>query len=130
VRGADKAGGYTAELVLRASRPGPYRAGAFAGDVAKGTSERSQTFPARGKGDLGDEPIGITEQRRSPLDAPREQVAMRRYSEGLLERSREMSRRDSAHACQPLHWPILVRGSVHPVLRAQQTAQQLGVLAC
>ena len=60
--------------------------------------------------------------------AAREQVAMRRYPEGLLERSREMGLGDSAHSCQPLHWPVLVRGGVHSVLRAQQATQQLGFL--
>jgi hypothetical protein len=58
--------------------------------VTEGTSERSQTFPARVEGNLGYGPIGIAEQRRSPLYTPGEQVAMRRYAEGLLERSREM----------------------------------------
>jgi hypothetical protein len=130
VRGAYEAGGYAAEFVRRGPRPCPDHARTLAGDVAEGTSERSQTFPARVEGNLGDGPIGVAEQRRSPLDAPREQVAMRRYAEGLLERSREMGLGDSAHSCQPLHRPVLVRGGVHSVLRAQKAAQQLGVLAC
>ena len=65
-----------------------------------------------------------------PLDAPREQVPVRRDAEGLLERPREVSRRDAADARQPPYGPVLVRGGVHPVFRAQQAAQQLGVLAC
>lgn len=36
---------------------------------------------------------------------------------------------DAAHARQPPDGPLLVRGGVHPVLRAQQAPQQLGVLA-
>src|SRR4029450_13544801 len=55
---------------------------------------------------------------------------MRRDAEGLLERSREVGFGDSAHARQPPDGPFLVRGGVHPVLRAQQAAQQLRVLAC
>ena len=129
MRGADAASGYAVELVRRGPRPCPDCARAFAGYVAEGTSERSQTFPARVEGNLGDGPIGVAEQRRSPLDAPREQVAMRRYAEGLFERSREMGLGDSAHSCQPLHRPVLVRGGVHSVLRAQQPPQQFGILA-
>ena len=53
---------------------------------------------------------------------------MRRDAEGLLERSREVRLGDAAHAGQPRDGPLLVRGGVHPVLRAQQAAQQLGVL--
>src|SRR6202790_190089 len=87
VRRADEAGGYAAEFVRPGPCPGPDRARAFAGDVAEGTSERSQAFPARVEGNLSDGTIGVAEQRRRPLDAPREQVAMRRYAEGLLERS-------------------------------------------
>ena len=126
--GTDAAGGYKAELVRRGPRPCPDSARALAGDVAEGTSKRSQTFPARVEGDLGNGPIGVAEQRRSPLDAPREQVSMRRYAEGLLERPREMGLGDSAHSCQALHRPVLVRSGVHSVLRAQQAAQQLWVL--
>ena len=55
---------------------------------------------------------------------------MRRDAEGLLERSREVGLGDAAHSRQPLDRPALVRGGVHPVLRAQQAAQQPRVLAC
>ena len=37
---------------------------------------------------------------------------------------------DVAYARQPRDGPLLVRGGVHPVLRAQQAAQQRRVLAC
>ena len=79
--------------------------------------------------DLGDGQVGVAQQRRGPLDAAREQVAVRRHAERLLERSREVRLGDAAHARQPPHGPLLVRGGVHPVLRAQQAAQQLGILA-
>ena len=53
------------------------------------------------EGDLGDGQVGVAQQRRRPLDAPREQVAVRRDAEGLLERSREVGLGDAAHARQP-----------------------------
>jgi hypothetical protein len=40
--------------------------------------------------DLGDGQVGVAEQRRGPLDAPSEQVAVRREAEGLLERAGEV----------------------------------------
>src|SRR6187549_27527 len=55
---------------------------------------------------------------------------MRRDAEGLLERSREVRGGDMAYARQPMHGPGLVRGGIHPILRAQQAAQELRVLAC
>jgi len=60
----------------------------------------SPDSPSRVEGNLGNGPIGVAEQRRSPLDAPREQVAMRRHAEGLLEGAREMGFGDSAHSCE------------------------------
>ena len=85
MRRAHEAGGYPPKLVRGGPRPCPDRARALAGDVAEGTPERSQTFPAGVEGNLGDGPIGVAEQRRGPLYAPREQVAMRRYAESFLE---------------------------------------------
>ncbi len=58
-----------------------------------------------------------------------EQVAVRRDAEGLLEGSREVGLGDAAHARQPPDRPLLVRGGVHPVLGAQQAAQQRRILA-
>ena len=90
MRGADDAGGHAAELVRRGLLARPERARALAGDVAEGAPERAEALPARLEGDLGDGQVGVAEQRRRPLDAPREQVAVRRDAEGLLERSREV----------------------------------------
>jgi hypothetical protein len=45
---------------------------------------------------------------------------MRRDAEGILERLREVSLGDGAHARQPPDGPILMRGGIHPVLRAEQ----------
>jgi hypothetical protein len=70
--------------------------------------------------DLRDGEIGVAEQRRGALDPSREQVPVRRDAEGLLEGSREVGRRDAAHAREPMDGPRLVRGGVQPILRAQQ----------
>ena len=55
---------------------------------------------------------------------------MRRDAERLLERSREVRLGDAAHTRQSTDRPLLVRRGVHPVLRAEQATQQLGVLDC
>ena len=128
--GAENACGHAAELVRRGPLARPDRARALAGDVAEGAPERAQALPACVKGDLGDGQVGLAEQRLGPLDAPRQEVPVRRDAEGLLERSREVGLGDAAHARKPPDGPLLVRGGVHPVLRAQQAAQQLGILAC
>ena len=80
--------------------------------------------------DLGDGQVRVAQQRRGPLDSTREQVPVRRDAESVLERSREVGLGHAAHARQPPDGPLLVRRGVHPVLRAQQAAQQLGILAC
>ena len=106
----------------------PELARALAGDVAEGAPERAQALQPVWNAISVIGQVGVAQQRRRPLDAPREQVAVRRHAEGLLERSREVGLGDAAHARQPPDRPLLVRGGVHPVLRAQQAAQQLGVL--
>jgi hypothetical protein len=78
---------------------------------------------------LGDGEIGIAKQGARALDAPREQVTVRRQAEGLLERSREVCLGDAAHLRKTTHGPRFVRGGVHPVSRAQKAAEQRRVLA-
>jgi hypothetical protein len=128
VGGAEVAGRRPLELVRGGLLAGPQLAGALAGDVPEDAPERAQTVPAGLEGDLGDGKIGVAQQRRGPLEPAGEQVAVRRQAEGLLERPREVRLGDAAHPRQPPHGPGLVRGAVHAVLRAQQAAQQLGVL--
>jgi hypothetical protein len=53
---------------------------------------------------------------------------MRWNPEGLLERAREVGCGDAAHARQAMHWPLFMRGRVHPVFGPEQAAQQLWVL--
>ena len=106
----------------------PNSTGVLTDDVTECAPERAQAVPARLERDLGDGQIRIAEQRSGPLDAPREQVPVRRDAEGLLEGSCEMSLRGAAHARQPPDGPLLVRGGIHPVLGAQQAPQQLGIL--
>ena len=128
MRCAQNAGGHAPEPL----RPGPFarpdHARTLAGNIAERAPERTQAAPARVEGDLGDGQVGVAEQRRRPLDASCEQITVRRYAEGLLERSREMGLGHAAHPREPLDGPLFVRSGVHSVLRAQQAAQQLGVL--
>ena len=90
--GADDATGYATEIFRRSPRARANRARAFTGDVAEGAAESPKALPPRLEGNLGDGQFGVPKQRRGPLDAPREQVPMRRHPEGVLERPREMSR--------------------------------------
>lgn len=53
---------------------------------------------------------------------------MRRQPEGLLELPREVRGGDVTHLRESLHGPLFVGGRVHAVFRAQQPAQQFGVL--
>jgi len=85
VRGTEEAGRHAVGLVRRGPCARPDRARALAGDVVEGASERAQTFPACLEGDLGDGQVGVAEQRRRPLDAPREQIPVWWDTEGLLE---------------------------------------------
>ena len=126
---AEEADGHVFELVRSGLLARPELTRALAGDVAERAPERAQAAPARLEGDLRDGQVGVAEQRRGPLDSPREQVPVRRDAEGLLEGPREVGLGDAAHARQPPDGPLLVRGGVHAVLRAQQAPQQLGVLA-
>jgi hypothetical protein len=85
VRGAEEAGGHGTKLARRGPRAYADRARVLAGDDAEDAPERAQARPAGVEGDLGDGQIGVAEQRRRPFDAPREQVAVWRNAEGLLE---------------------------------------------
>ena len=129
MRGAEDARGHAAEVARRGPRSRPHRARALAGDVAESAAERAEAVPAGLKRNLGDRRFGVAQQRRRALDAPREEIAVRRYAERLLERAREVSLRNVAHAGKSPDGPVLVRGRVYPVFRAQQSPQQLGVLA-
>ena len=128
--GTQHAGGHVAEFVRHGLFTCPDCAGTLARNVAERAAERTQASPTRLKGDLGDGQVGLAKQRRRALDPPREQVPVRRDTEGLLERSCEMSLGHAAHARQPIDGPLFMRSGVHPILCAQQAAQQLRVLAC
>ena len=127
MRGVQDADGYAAE-VFAAHGCAADNAWARARDVAEGAAERAQAPPAGLERDLGDGELGISKQRGRPLDASREQIPMRRDAKSLLERSSEMSRGDAAHTREPRDRPLLVRSRIHAVFRAQQAAQQLGIL--
>src|SRR6202011_501431 len=130
LRSAENTVGHAAEFPRRGPHALPHRAGTFAGNVTEYSTEGAQARPACLEGDLGDRQIGVTEQRGRTLDTSREQVPVRWNTEGFLERSSEMGSGDVAHPRQPPHGPGLMRGRVHPILRAQQTPQKLGILAC
>ncbi len=128
MRRADDAGRHVCEQMRQGPLARPNRAWAVADDVAKCTPEAAEALPSGVKGDLGDRKVGIAEQSRRSLDAPTQQVSMRRHTEGLLERSREVRFGHAAHPREAPHGPFLMRRGVHPILRTQQAAQELGVL--
>jgi len=53
---------------------------------------------------------------------------MRWNAESFFERTREVGFGDAAHARQPPHRPLLLRGRIYPVPGTQQAAQEIGVL--
>ena len=128
MRGPQDAGGDTTEIVRLGPRAAPNRARALAGHVSERAPEGAEAPPSRAESDVGDRQIRVTEQRRRALDAPREQVAMRRHAERLLERSGEVGLGDVAHTSQAGDGPGLVGGRVHAVPGAEETAEEVGVL--
>jgi hypothetical protein len=126
VRGTEEAHRHHSQFAprrgARAQRPR-----ALADDVTKGPSETAQASPARAKGDLGHGQLRVAQERHRPLDAPREQVPVWRNAVCFLEQSREVRRGNAGDACEARDRPGLVRGGVHPILRAQQAAQYPGV---
>ena len=85
MRCAEDARGYAAEFARRSPCTHPDRARLLASDVAENAPERAQASPACLEGDLGDGQVTVAQQRRGPLDAPCEQVPVRRDAEGLFE---------------------------------------------
>jgi len=90
MRGADNASRHARERVRQRPLVRSNHAGALTDDVAECASERAETLPSGLKSDIGDRKVGIAEQRRRPLDAPAQEVAMWRGAERFFERSREM----------------------------------------
>src|SRR5262249_53328479 len=117
-------------LVWRSFLAGTELTRAFAGDIAKRAPECSQAVPADLERNLGDGQVRFAEQCLGSLQPTRQQVPVWWDAESLLERSCEVGLGDAAPPRQPRDGPVLVRGGVHPVLRAQEPAQQLWVLAC
>jgi hypothetical protein len=125
MRGAQKTRRHHAAFLGRAACALTNGARTRARDVMEDAAEGTQTLPASPECDLGNRQIRIAQQRHGALDAPREQVAMRRNAEGLPERTREVRRRYATHPCKPLYWPVFVRFGIHPIPGAQQAAQQI-----
>src|SRR5690349_4185593 len=96
VRRADVTARNAAELACLGPLAVPDGAGTLASDVAERAPERAEARPPRLKGDLRDGQVGLAEQRLRALDAPREQVSVRRDAERLLERPREVRLGDTA----------------------------------
>jgi len=128
VRGHEETGGNLIERVRRFSLTRTNRTGVFAGDVVEGASEGAEALPSCDESDLRDGEVGVAQQRDGALDAAREQVAVRRNAEGLLECAGEVSLRHAAHAREPADGPCVVRGRIHAVLCAQEAAQQRWIL--
>src|SRR5262249_46202905 len=102
---------------------------AFAGDVAERAAERAEALPTGLECDLNDRQVRVAQERHGPFYAAREQIAMRRNAERILEATRKMRLGDAAHTRQARHGPVFVRRGVHAVLGAQKSAQQLRVLS-
>src|SRR5262245_54891075 len=98
MRSAENASGHARERLGRRPLTRTNRAGALAGDVAERAPEGAEALPAGVQRDLGDGEIGVAEQRGRPLDAPSEEISVRGDTERSLERSREVSFGDAAHA--------------------------------
>src|SRR5262249_21855799 len=129
VGSADKAVRYLVELMGARLLACAELARALAGDLAENAPEGAETVPAGLECDLDDRRVRVAEQRLGPLDATRQQIAVRRNAEGFFESPRKVRAGAPADVGEPLDWPILFRGGVHVVLRAQQAAQQCRVLA-
>jgi hypothetical protein len=128
MRGGDDARGHAREVRCAAFGFFAQVTRAFSRDVAECASERAETSPAGVECDLADGHLRVPQQRLGPLDAAREQVAVRRQSECLLELAREMRGGDVTHPGETRDGPFFMRSRVHAVLGAQQAAQELGVL--
>ena len=105
---AEDAGWHSLRIVLRGSFTLAQFTRAFASDVTERSAKRSQAFPTRLERDVGDGKLRVPKQRRGALDSTREQVAMRRHPESILERAREVSFGNVTHASQPVDRPLLV----------------------
>jgi len=128
VRGADDACRHGFQRFRSCPCAGADGARTLPRDVAERPPERSQALPTGLEGDFDDGHFGVPKQRHRTLDAPRQQVTMRRHAECLLERAREMRLGYAAHFRQPPDRPGLVRGAVHAIFRAQQAPQEFRVL--
>src|SRR5690349_8860328 len=81
VRRTDVTARNPAELARLGPLAVPDGAGTLAGDVAEGAPERAEARPPGLKGDLRDGQVGLSEERLRALDAPRQQVSVRRNTE-------------------------------------------------
>src|SRR5690349_21367029 len=103
---------HAAEIARRSPRTLPDGARILAGDVAKRAAESAEAVPPRCERDVGDWPVGIAQQRGRALDTPREQIAVRREPERLLERARKVRLGHAAHLRETPYGPLLVRGGI------------------
>src|SRR4051794_20048555 len=124
VRGTDEAVRHFGQFVLGYLLAAAKGARAFAGYVMEDAAKGAEAVPAGLESDVHDWQVGIPEQSLGALDPTSQQIAVRRQPEGLLERTGEMRLRNAAYSGEARDRPLLVRGRVHAVLGAQQTAQQ------
>src|SRR3546814_4052669 len=93
--GTEEAAGHLFERVRGGLFARTQFARALAGDVAEGAPERAQAVPTGLQCDVEDGHVRVAQQRGGAFDPAREQVAVRRHAEGILERAREVRDRKS-----------------------------------
>jgi hypothetical protein len=122
--GADETVWHLAQRVRGVFLARPELAWAFAGDVAEDATECPEAVPAGLEGDLGNGMVGVAQQRLRALDPARQQVAVWRQAKGRFERSCEVGLGNATDPRQPRYGPLLMRGGIHPILCAQQPAEE------
>src|SRR3954469_4532976 len=97
VRGTDEAVRHLGQCVLGYLLAAAKGAWALAGDIVEDAAEGAEAVPTGLQGDVDDWEVGVPEQSLGALDPASQQIAVRRQSEGLLERTGEMRLRDATN---------------------------------
>src|SRR5262249_38117701 len=88
----------------------------------KAGRERTDAPQSHGETNVGDGPVGGSQERGGPLQAPGQQVRVRRLAEGAPELATEMGTRQARGMRQVVHVERFEIAAVGRVLRAKQVA--------